>query len=103
MTAAALDHTGDSAGDALFALRGDIGFAEVPRLHSQALAEFPGYPRLVVDLGGVTQANSAALAMLIEWLRLARRDGRELKLRNVPEPLLKLARLSELDAFLPIA
>jgi len=53
-----------------------------------------------VDLGAVSACDSAGLALLIDWRRRARREGVELVYRNVPDRLLKLARISEVDSLL---
>ena len=51
----------------------------------------------VVDLGGVDRADSAGLALLVEWLRAARREGRSLRFANVPEQLRAIAGTTGLD------
>lgn len=54
----------------------------------------------VVDMGAVTVADSAGLAVLLDWLRLAAAEGRSLRLVGVPPAIKSLARLYDLDAFL---
>ena len=44
-----------------------------------------------VDLGGITRADSAGLALLLELARNARAAGRELRCTRVPEQLRRLA------------
>ncbi|MGQ0587065.1 MAG: STAS domain-containing protein [Gammaproteobacteria bacterium] len=44
-----------------------------------------------VDLGGVTRADSAGLALLLELARDAHAAGRELRCTRVPEQLRRLA------------
>lgn len=56
-----------------------------------------GTAPLVFDLGGVEQSDSAALALLLEWLRQGRRDKREVRYRNLPQRLMQLGRISEVD------
>jgi phospholipid transport system transporter-binding protein len=46
-----------------------------------------------VDLAGVGELDSSALALLIAWLREARRLGRELAFANLPQGLTTIARL----------
>ena len=55
---------------------------------------------LHVDLGGVTRADSAGLALLVDWLAWAKGAGRRLSFSRLPAELLALARLSELDSLL---
>ncbi|MDR1228272.1 MAG: STAS domain-containing protein [Azoarcus sp.] len=57
----------------------------------------------IIDLGGVTQADSAALALLLAWLRRAKAGGGRVELRALPESLRALAKLYGIDALLPVA
>ncbi|HUY82968.1 MAG TPA: STAS domain-containing protein [Steroidobacteraceae bacterium] len=54
-----------------------------------------------IDLAGVDGADSAGLALLIEWLSIARQAGREIRYRNLPAQIIQLARLSEVEELLP--
>lgn len=58
---------------------------------------------LAVDLSGVTHADSAGLALLMEWLRLARDAGRELEYRAITEQMLAIASAGGLLEILPLA
>ena len=52
----------------------------------------------VVDLSGVAEVDSAALAMLLHWIRAARGAGRTLAVDHAPDSLRSLARLYGLEA-----
>jgi len=54
----------------------------------------------VIDLSGVTAGDSSGLALLIEWLSVARDARRTLRYENVPPQLQQLARLSEIEELL---
>ena len=56
--------------------------------------------RLVVDCGGVTRADSAGLAVLLDWLAWGRRRSRTVSLQNLPPSLLAIAKISEVDELL---
>jgi phospholipid transport system transporter-binding protein len=53
-----------------------------------------------IDLAGVQAADSAGLALLVEWLSLSCASGCTLKYENIPAVFLQLARLSELEPLL---
>lgn len=57
----------------------------------------------VIDLAGVTASDSSGLALLIEWLSVARAAGRTLRYENLPTQLYQLARLSEVEDLLGAA
>ena len=55
---------------------------------------------LVIDCAGVARADSAGLAVLLDWLAWARRKSRPVKLENLPASLVAIARISEVDGLL---
>ncbi|AMC36426.1 STAS domain-containing protein [Janthinobacterium sp. B9-8] len=57
---------------------------------------------LQVDLSQISAADSSAVALLLHWMRSARKQGGELQFSGVPEGLAGLIRLYEVDALLPI-
>jgi len=95
-----------AAGDASgLALRGVLTAETVPGLWRQSSRLF-GESRetLSIDLAGVTEADSAGLALLISWAGQALLAKVTLRYAAVPERLLSLARISEVeDLLLPAA
>ena len=85
-----------------FRIDGELDFASVPALYQRSQEVFPDCPELRLDLAGVTRANSAGLALLLEWLGESRRAGRTLAFENVPPGLINLAHISELEDILPL-
>jgi phospholipid transport system transporter-binding protein len=81
---------------------GLLEFATVTALLPVLEALLPDSGSLRVDLGGVRHADSAGLALLVHWQRLARRRGVTLELGNAPGQLMDMARLSGLDSILPL-
>ena len=61
-----------------------------------------GKPALVVDLGQVETVDSAAVSLLLSWLRRAQRDHISLSFSNVPDNLLSLTRLYGVDGLIPL-
>jgi phospholipid transport system transporter-binding protein len=59
--------------------------------------------RLTVDCAGVTRADSAGLAVLLDWLAWGRRRSRGVALQNLPAALLAIAKISEVDGLLTAA
>ena len=55
-----------------------------------------------VDLGGVGDVDSSALALLMEWRRMAADEGRELRFQAVPAAIREIAALSEVDRVLDL-
>jgi phospholipid transport system transporter-binding protein len=53
-----------------------------------------------IDLGNVTEGDSAGLAVLIEWLTAARVRGAKLNYEKVPGQILAIARISDVQDLL---
>ncbi len=84
-------------------LEGELSFATVPAMVGPGIELVGGCPRgVVVDLGGVRRADSAGLALMVEWMRAARRHGKDIVFRNMPAQMQAMARVSELHHILPL-
>lgn len=86
-----------------FVIKGELNMQSVPALAEAAralLAQAPG--DLEVDLSGVSRADSAAIALLIDLQRHARRRKHGIRFLHLPEQLSQILRLSELHEILPI-
>jgi len=59
-----------------------------------------GAAALAIDCRGITVSDSAGLAVLLDWLGMARRRGRTLCYTHLPEGLTALARISEVEELL---
>ncbi len=79
---------------------GVLGSETVGALLTSGSAAIVGGRARVVDLSGVTGGDSAGLALLVEWLSVARGAGRDLRYENIPQQMQQLARLSDLEELL---
>ena len=61
-----------------------------------------GKSALVVDLGKVEAVDSAAVSLLLSWLRRAQRDHVSLCFSNVPDNLMSLARMYGVAELIPL-
>lgn len=93
----------EASADGRYTLRGDLSFDTVPALCEQGERLFsPGEGELTVDLGAVRRADSAGVALLVEWTRQARAAGRAIHFTHIPAQMLAIARVSSLDEVLPL-
>jgi phospholipid transport system transporter-binding protein len=76
---------------------GSLEFATVARLLPPGTAAIEGGHAAVIDLAGVTDSDSSGLALLIEWLSVAKASGHPLRYDNMPAQLHQLAGLSEVE------
>jgi phospholipid transport system transporter-binding protein len=59
-----------------------------------------GSAALEFDCARITASDSAGLAVLLDWLRTAKQAGRPLRYTHLPEGILALARISEVEELL---
>jgi len=76
---------------------GSLDFATVTKLLPAGTAAIVAGNAAIIDLGGVTASDSAGLALLIEWLSVARHAQRTLRYENLSAQLHQLALLSEVE------
>jgi phospholipid transport system transporter-binding protein len=81
---------------------GALTFATARTARAAGIAALSGAPAgaVEIDCGAVSAVDSAGLAVLLDWLAVARRAGRSLRYGNLPEGLQALARISEVDELL---
>ncbi len=87
----------------LLHVRSDLTFATVNAVLAQSRSLLEGEAgRLVIDLADVPRVDSAGLALLMQWLRMGKKLGVEVRFRQLPEQLLAIARASELESLIPL-
>lgn len=77
-------------------LEGALSFESLPGVlaESQAYCARDDLPEhLTIDFTGITEVDSSAVALLLEWRREAARRGKSLHFENLPANLLALAEL----------
>lgn len=82
--------------------QGPLTFATARRALDAGIGAFAASrgSTLEMDCAGVGASDSAGLAVLIEWLAWARRNGRELTLAHVPPAIRAIARICEVEELL---
>ncbi|MBI3546693.1 MAG: STAS domain-containing protein [Gammaproteobacteria bacterium] len=94
-----MNPNGFSAGEnGAFEISGQVTFQTVP----QFLAYTDQWLRdstqaVTIDMHKVTLADSAGLALMLEWMQLARAANRELSFANIPEQMHDLIRVNGLE------
>lgn len=78
--------------DGRCALQGPININNVVSLLAEGNGLFTA-PRVTVDLTAVTEVDSSAVSLLLEWQREAQRSGRAIRFINLPGNLKSLAQL----------
>ena len=82
-------------------LSGPVTLANVAQVLQEGLQHIRDGAR-TVDLGQVTELDSSLLAMLLAWLREARRRHSEVAFANLPQGLETIAQLYGVEGLLPV-
>jgi len=91
-------------GGGRYALRGWLAFATARVIHEKGrnviLAASTGTGVLEFDCGGLTHTDSAGVAVLIDWLAVAKHRGQRLRYLGISDSVRAIARISEVDELL---
>ncbi|MBI3562710.1 MAG: STAS domain-containing protein [Gammaproteobacteria bacterium] len=86
-----------------WALSGELNMQTVPELFASSQSLFAGLQgKISIDLQQVTRSDSAGLALLIAWMRMAQARSFEVCYQHLPKQMLQIAQVSELDKILPL-
>ena len=80
-----------------FELVGDMSFDTAPEILKISNASFNQHQSVELNLSQVKRADSAGLALLLEWKAQARSRVREISFVGVPDSLLAIARTTEVS------
>ena len=93
--------TRDQSGEQRYQLTGELDFVTVPGLLSESESIFTASTTPIsIDLSGVTRANSAGMALLIEWKALAKQAGVEVNFQRIPAEIEHLSAVCKVEELL---
>tara|TARA_B100001079_G_scaffold214972_1_gene189636 strand:+ start:783 stop:1094 length:312 start_codon:yes stop_codon:yes gene_type:complete len=78
-------------------VKGELDVANVPARLKRSADWFENGGETVIDLADVTRADSAGVALLLEWIRDAEREGATLNFINAPEQMRAIISFCGLD------
>jgi phospholipid transport system transporter-binding protein len=79
---------------------GTLGYESAGLALPAGLALISAGQPCTIDLSRVTEADSAGLAVLVEWLATARNRGVQIRYEAIPAQILAVARISDLESLL---
>lgn len=90
----------DQEDGARFRVSGDMTFATTRKLLAESKAMFGEARSLKLNLADVRHADSSGLALLLEWIAEAKQKGGEVSIEGIPDSLLAIAKLCQMDGTL---
>jgi phospholipid transport system transporter-binding protein len=82
---------------------GEMTFATVNAVLGEIQTLVTALPALNIDLADVTRSDSAGLALLVHWMRVAKTAKKPIVFHHIPGQMLAIASASGLDELLPRA
>ena len=83
-----------------FHVQGDMTFSSVRDLLQRSYELFSTVQELEVDLSRVEHADSAGLALVLEWMAQAAERNAKIVFIGIPEPMISIARLCQVESLL---
>lgn len=80
-----------------YLVEGELTFFSLNKTTTKSFVFLNAKHEVSIDLSHVNSADSAGLALLVEWIKQSKRYGTKLVFKNIPEQLLTLAQLGGLD------
>ncbi len=93
-------YTLENRGNGKFALSGRMTFDTAGQILTDSEDMFEEHTLIEVDLAGVTDTDSAGLALMLEWITWANHTVREIRFLGTPEKIDAIAKTTEVDDLL---
>lgn len=78
-----------------FKILGLINFETVMQVYKQGIALLDRYKEVRLDFADVVHADSSAIALLLNWLRFAKKKQKTFVFVNLPSQLVEIANVCE--------
>lgn len=90
--------------DGSFAIIGELNHQSVPAVLKKSSGIFftdgGNSGDLAIDLKAVSRSDSAGVALLVEWMRQAKKNNKTIRFNNIPEQMHEIAVVSGVDKLL---
>lgn len=85
-----------------FDITGDMTFERATEVFESIDLSTVDQDDITINLDAVAHSDSAALAIMLEWARLARVNSKTVRYSHVPGQLMRLIELTHLDKILKL-
>jgi phospholipid transport system transporter-binding protein len=86
----------------ILCVTGKIYLNDIAQACAQGSALIDQLATVRVDMSGVLDSDSGCLAMMLEWLRVAKVQNKDISFNKLPQFMLDLCRVCGLDTVLPV-
>jgi len=99
---APINVTLEQVAEGRFKISGVLNFDTVPAVWQKSQLLFRSCDSLTIDFADVTHSTSAGLALLTEWMRIARTNRQKIAFTHIPTQMQEIARVCGVDQDLPV-
>jgi phospholipid transport system transporter-binding protein len=78
-------------------LSGDLDFYNVMSVYRKSLDLLKALPAYQIDFSNLRSSDSAGIALIMEWVKLAKRQQKSIQLNQLPTSLQSIAKVSGLE------
>ena len=83
--------------DDSYSVEGDLTFSSLNKKELESISFLTSAKKIDIDLAKVNLADTAGLALIIEWIKQSKQCATTLTFKNTPKQLITLASLSGID------
>lgn len=84
----------------VLSLKGEICFTNAMDVYQDNLEFLSHHKNWIIDFSKVERITSAALALIIEWIKLAKQIGTVIRFQNLPSSITDIAEVAGLKDWL---
>jgi phospholipid transport system transporter-binding protein len=81
-------------------ISGDLDFTNVMSVYEKSLALTFQCPELIFDFSSLKSTNSAGLTLLIEWIKLSKKQNKSIRFMHLPQEIMSIAKAADIDEML---
>jgi phospholipid transport system transporter-binding protein len=83
--------------DNQFLVTGDLNFSNVMSIYQKSLLQLAKRPEFNFDFSSLQSSDSSGLALMIEWIKLAKQRNKPIVIKHLSPDLLSIAKAAGLD------
>lgn len=81
-----------------FFVAGDLHFSNVMPLYEKSLQSILACPELVFDFSQLKSSDSSGLALIVEWIKLAKQQNKPIQFLHLSQDIMSIAKAAGLDS-----
>lgn len=78
-------------------ISGDLSFFNVMSVYQKSLPSLLACKEFDFDFSGLNSSDSGGLALIIEWIKLAKQQNKPIRFSHISDDLLSIAKAAALD------